>query len=137
METSEVLVGQLFAIPAGRNPAALAYLEADDVKRLAAMPEDYKMADHWWAMMIDTGKCTGSGNCVKACSVENLSPRVTSALGSSAMSSRVFGLVATLGACYRLRGVPRTIVFSLLAWVSTAGFAAFVIHLSSVSEDAA
>ncbi len=34
----------------------------------------YRMADHWWAMIIDTGKCIGCGNCVRACARENAVP---------------------------------------------------------------
>jgi Fe-S-cluster-containing dehydrogenase component len=44
---------------------------------LAGAPEaspNYKMADHWWAMLIDVDKCIGCGNCVRACSVENNVP---------------------------------------------------------------
>ena len=38
----------------------------------AAPPSDaYKMADHWWGMIIDIDKCIGCGNCVRACSKEN------------------------------------------------------------------
>ena len=33
-------------------------------------PEAYKMADHWWGMIIDIDKCIGCGNCVRACSNE-------------------------------------------------------------------
>jgi Fe-S-cluster-containing dehydrogenase component len=34
-------------------------------------PDSYKMADHWWGMIIDIDKCIGCGNCVRACSNEN------------------------------------------------------------------
>jgi len=40
----------------------------------AGSPQDapnYKMGDHWWAMLIDIDKCIGSGNCVRACKAEN------------------------------------------------------------------
>src|ERR1035437_989223 len=35
----------------------------------------YKMADHWWGMIIDVDKCIGCGNCVRACSNENSVPQ--------------------------------------------------------------
>jgi ferredoxin len=44
---------------------------------LAGAPENspnYKVTDHWWAMLIDVDKCIGCGNCVRACSVENHVP---------------------------------------------------------------
>ena len=34
-------------------------------------PDAYRMADHWWGMIIDIDKCIGCGNCVRACSNEN------------------------------------------------------------------
>ena len=37
-------------------------------------PEAYKMADHWWGMIVDIDKCIGCGNCVRACSNENHAP---------------------------------------------------------------
>ena len=40
----------------------------------AGSPEaspNYKMTDHWWAMLIDIPKCIGCGNCVRACALEN------------------------------------------------------------------
>ncbi len=37
-------------------------------------PDAYKMADHWWGMLIDIGKCIGCGSCVRACSNENKVP---------------------------------------------------------------
>jgi len=37
-------------------------------------PETYKMAEHWWGMLIDISKCIGCGNCVRACSNENHVP---------------------------------------------------------------
>ena len=41
----------------------------------AAPPsEAYRMADHWWGMIIDIDKCIGCGNCVRACSKENHVP---------------------------------------------------------------
>jgi tetrathionate reductase subunit B len=41
---------------------------------LAGTPEaadEYKLADHWWAMAIDIEKCVGCGNCVRGCKAEN------------------------------------------------------------------
>jgi Fe-S-cluster-containing dehydrogenase component len=41
----------------------------------AAPPgETYRMADHWWGMLIDIDKCIGCGNCVRACANENHVP---------------------------------------------------------------
>ena len=37
-------------------------------------PDAYKMADHWWGMLIDIDKCIGCGNCVRACAKENNVP---------------------------------------------------------------
>ncbi len=37
-------------------------------------PETYKMAEHWWGMIVDIDKCIGCGNCVRACSKENAVP---------------------------------------------------------------
>lgn len=34
----------------------------------------YRMADHWWGMLIDVDKCIGCGHCVRACSNENNVP---------------------------------------------------------------
>src|ERR1041384_2088779 len=38
-------------------------------------PDPYKMADHWWGMIIDIDKCIGCGNCVRACADENGVPK--------------------------------------------------------------
>ena len=38
-------------------------------------PETYKMAEHWWGMIIDIDKCIGCGNCVRACANENGVPK--------------------------------------------------------------
>jgi Fe-S-cluster-containing dehydrogenase component len=43
----------------------------------AGSPEEspnYKVTDHWWAMLIDVEKCIGCGNCVRACAAENNVP---------------------------------------------------------------
>jgi Fe-S-cluster-containing dehydrogenase component len=37
-------------------------------------PEAYRMADHWWGMIVDIDRCIGCGNCVRACSAENHVP---------------------------------------------------------------
>jgi tetrathionate reductase subunit B len=39
-----------------------------------AAPDAYRMADHWWGMIIDVDKCIGCCNCVRACSNENAVP---------------------------------------------------------------
>src|SRR5450631_110389 len=58
------------------TPAAMAFVEAaaKDDSKLPEPPDQYKMADHWWAMIIDIEKCIGCGNCVRACSAENKVP---------------------------------------------------------------
>lgn len=41
---------------------------------LAGTPENapnYKLTEHWWAMLIDIPKCIGCGSCVRACAEEN------------------------------------------------------------------
>src|ERR1035437_2221635 len=38
-------------------------------------PDAYRMADHWWGMIIDIDKCIGCGSCVRACSNENQVPK--------------------------------------------------------------
>jgi Fe-S-cluster-containing dehydrogenase component len=40
-----------------------------------AASDAYKMADHWWGMIIDIDKCIGCGNCVRACADENGVPK--------------------------------------------------------------
>jgi len=41
----------------------------------AEPPSDaYRMADHWWGMIVDIDLCIGCGNCVRACSRENEVP---------------------------------------------------------------
>jgi tetrathionate reductase subunit B len=37
--------------------------------------DSYKMADHWWGMLIDVEKCIGCGNCVQGCANENGVPK--------------------------------------------------------------
>jgi tetrathionate reductase subunit B len=41
---------------------------------LAGTPEaapNYKVSEHWWAMLVDIEKCIGCGSCVRACQKEN------------------------------------------------------------------
>ncbi|MGE5323970.1 MAG: 4Fe-4S dicluster domain-containing protein [Actinomycetota bacterium] len=41
---------------------------------LAGTPEtapNYKISEHWWAMLVDIEKCIGCGSCVRACQKEN------------------------------------------------------------------
>ncbi len=47
----------------------------EEITGAAPASEAYKMADHWWGMIIDIDKCIGCGNCVRACSRENNVPR--------------------------------------------------------------
>jgi Fe-S-cluster-containing dehydrogenase component len=61
-----VLGGKLLVLSA---PAALAWEHL-----LAGQPEvspNYRVADHWWAMIIEIDACIGCGNCVRACKAEN------------------------------------------------------------------
>ena len=44
---------------------------------LAGTPEaapNYKMAEHWWGMLVNIEKCIGCGSCVRACQKENNVP---------------------------------------------------------------
>lgn len=52
------------------TPAAAAAIEHLLAGEAATAPA-YRLADHWWAMMIDIEKCIGCGNCVRACKTEN------------------------------------------------------------------
>ncbi len=45
---------------------------------MAGTPEEspnYKKSEHWYGMLLDTEKCIGCGNCVRACSNENSVPQ--------------------------------------------------------------
>jgi Fe-S-cluster-containing dehydrogenase component len=56
------------------TPAAAAFL--DHLGGTETEPEPkYKIADHYWAMMIDIEKCIGCGNCVRGCAEENGVPK--------------------------------------------------------------
>ena len=58
------------------TPAAAAFLRetSADTPPAEATASKYKVADHYWAMVIDVEKCIGCGNCVAACAKENKVP---------------------------------------------------------------
>jgi tetrathionate reductase subunit B len=56
------------------TPAAAAFLDRLGGEETSP-PSKYLMADHYWAMSIDIGKCIGCGNCVRACARENGVPQ--------------------------------------------------------------
>jgi Fe-S-cluster-containing dehydrogenase component len=65
-----------FLLTAGKlllvtGPAA-AYLSAAESGK--EMEPAYKMADHYWGMIVDIEKCIGCGNCVRADKAENNVP---------------------------------------------------------------
>jgi Fe-S-cluster-containing dehydrogenase component len=43
----------------------------EEITGAAPAGDAYRMADHWWGMIIDIDKCIGCGNCVRACATEN------------------------------------------------------------------
>ncbi len=47
----------------------------DQITGAEPAPDSYRMADHWWGMIIDIDKCIGCGNCVRACAQENGVPK--------------------------------------------------------------
>ena len=56
------------------TPAAAAFLDRLGGEETSP-PSKYLLADHYWAMSIDIGKCIGCGNCVRACARENGVPQ--------------------------------------------------------------
>jgi len=63
--------GSKLLLLTGAAAAGLESLRGDAPQPAA----EYNMADHWWGMIIDTAKCIGCGNCVRACSTENDVPK--------------------------------------------------------------
>jgi tetrathionate reductase subunit B len=57
--------------------AAAAALESAGGAAAETAPAEpsYKMAEHWWGMLIDVDKCIGCGSCVRGCEEENGVPR--------------------------------------------------------------
>ena len=49
--------------------AAAAALESAGGAAAETAPTEpsYKMAEHWWGMLIDVDKCIGCGSCVRGC----------------------------------------------------------------------
>ena len=56
------------------TPAAAAFLDRLGGEETSP-PSKYLLADHYWAMSVDIGKCIGCGNCVRACARENGVPK--------------------------------------------------------------
>jgi len=63
-----LMIGSKLLIMTAATAGALEHVLAGTPE---AAPEAYKAADHWWAMVIDIEKCIGSGDCVRACKIEN------------------------------------------------------------------
>jgi tetrathionate reductase subunit B len=70
----EITRRDLFQI--GRKLLVLASVGAtlEQITGAEPAPDAYRMADHWWGMIIDIDKCIGCGNCVHACAAENHVP---------------------------------------------------------------
>src|SRR5512141_494157 len=63
-----LMIGSKLLIMTAATAGALEHVMAGTPD---AVPDAYKAADHWWAMLIDVDKCIGSGDCVRACKTEN------------------------------------------------------------------
>ena len=72
-------------------PAA-AYWDALAAGKTEPEQAAYRMADHFWGMIVDIDKCIGCGSCVRACKTENNVPSSPSSSGpgSSATTSSRF-----------------------------------------------
>jgi len=62
-----IVIGGKMLFMTAATAAALEHVIAGTPEQV----ETYKMADHWWALLIDIEKCIGCGSCVRACKAEN------------------------------------------------------------------
>jgi tetrathionate reductase subunit B len=64
-----------FLVSAGKvlvlTAPAAAYWNALAAGKTEAQEPAYRMADHYWGMIVDIDKCIGCGSCVRACKTEN------------------------------------------------------------------
>src|SRR5687768_3653349 len=70
METTRrdfLMIGSRLLVMTAATASALEHVLAGTPEAATA----YRMAEHWWAMLIDIDKCIGCGNCAHACKVEN------------------------------------------------------------------